>query len=71
MTKEILEAIQTIKKYFQTPENFQTKHSKVEGALISNWMDMITTEFVEKHIRPELQSEAQNNNIIIDMGAKA
>ena len=42
MTKEILEAIEIIKKYFQTPENFQTKQSKVEGALISNWMDMIT-----------------------------
>jgi len=70
MTKDVLEAVETIKKYFQTPENFQTKQGKVEGTLISNWMDMISEEFVEQYIRPDLE-KAANNNIIMDIGAKA
>lgn len=66
---DLLESITKIRNFFKNPENFKTTSGKLEGIMISNWMDAISAEFIKEYIEPEIKQNAKE--LILDVGAKA
>ena len=67
--KEVIDAVEVIRTFFENKNNFKTRPDKLQGIMISDQMDLISSQFIETHIRPDLVEQARH--VIVDIGAKA